>query len=84
MNPDQFYQPNPEQIKKWEHIYKTSDIQLSPPPITHMINTKLAQDNPYDGQSLLRFSHKKVHMHPKLAKPTKFKQIPRHYHSYMI
>ena len=73
MNQDQFYEPNPARIKKWNSIENIPDIELTPPPLDEMIQISPAIEDPYDGASLLWFSHGKIPIHPELRKPTRIK-----------
>jgi hypothetical protein len=75
-DPDQFFEPAPERIKKYDSILEVPDICLIPPSIDKMLELHLAQDDAYKGDSLLRFSPLPIKMHPDLKKPSRTKRIP--------
>jgi len=54
-HPDQFFEPSPDRLKKFESVLRNPDICLYPPPFTVMIQVEPATDYSYSGPSLLRF-----------------------------
>jgi hypothetical protein len=73
-DPDQFFEPVDERMKKFDSILEVPDICLIPPSIEKMLELHPAQDDAYKGDSLLRFSPLPMTMHPALKKPSRIKR----------
>jgi hypothetical protein len=73
-DPDQFFQPPTKRVKKFDSILEVPDICLIPPLIEKMLELHPAQDDAYEGDSLLRFSPLPMQMHPALKKPSRIKR----------
>ena len=72
-DPNQFFEPAKERFKKFDTILQVPDIQLVPLSIEKMLQIHPVQDNQYDGESLLRFSHQRIPIHDDLKKPHRVK-----------
>ena len=81
-HPDQFFEPSTSRIKKYDSILKNPDICLTPPPIDKMLDVHIAEDDPYSGESLLRFYALPVDIHPDLKKLIRVKRQPSSTTSY--
>jgi hypothetical protein len=55
-DPEQFFEPSTERISKFDSILELPDLCLVPPSVDKMLELHLAQDDPYTGESELRFS----------------------------
>ena len=75
-DPDQFYEPSPSCIKKFDSILRNPDICLTLPSVDKMLGLHLTQEDPYSGDFLLRFSPKPVALHPALKKTSRVKRRP--------
>ena len=52
------------------------DVELTSPQLDEMIQILPAIEDPYEGASLLWFSHEILPIHPDLRKPLRIKQLP--------
>ena len=75
-DPDLFFEPPLERIKKYDSVLEVPDLCLIPPSIDNMLKLLPAQDDAYTGKSLLRFSPLPMKMHPELKKPSRIKRKP--------
>ena len=74
-DPDQFFEPAKERFKKFDTILQVPDIQLVPPSIEKMLQIHPVQDDQYNGESLLHFSHQHIPIHDDLKKPNRVKRM---------
>ena len=67
-DPNQFFEPAEERDKNFDPFLQVPDIRLVPPLIQKMLQIHPVQEDQYDGEPLLPFSHQRILIHDNLKK----------------